>query len=647
MKIEIFSLQDVIREHNGENGTQYSPEENFGCLSLSNDALKKLDEKLKELSVIEDTFKETDNTYSHVNDHIDERHREHLKEREAWYESQVMCFDDDEYWNGLFSRDDLKKSKRKVLEGLKKMWRSQKEHVAHTSLMLAHIARKIIPEIQAYLKTAKAECRQRKTILPKPIKDKFKAHITEMEDALQEYNDALVNSMLMRLKVAEKFKNWKADDVIMYVLKRIEQHGLLDKNQKRIFQAREGISQKIFSFFIDYILLNGSADQKMNLVNGAWFSSNPSFQRVKHGDRYCLVPTEMLRVTPRFYFSSTLFSHRHFRREFFHQKIGLITRVKTLDSHTKISKYISIRGAEKLVEDLLQLENEMKEAYVEAESWRVTNWKRYFYRKTNQFVSAYAHFTHLETQKLAEKKLEVIHVLRLRVETDLSEAEHKKEYINPHLINRAIYLCDQLQQEHKTLARNEQLNAKFENDRSYFQHLLTLCDTKEAPFVHEAPRVDMIPPHEPEFIDEDSTEDQVSPVEIEAKGVFETTAQVDLTTLTDRGFDQLVSLLTRTIEDLPRGADDGPVNLAMSKHFISYLECCNEIENIEQFLDKKERIQKIENLLEHHGPGFIKTRIASLIKIRDLENNWFGFKTLCGIYLQSCALQDDNKLCLK
>lgn len=638
MKLTIFSLQDVIQEYNQENGSQYSKDENFNLLSLSSDALARLDRNLKDLSEVGHNSNADQNSYKKVTHHIDESHYKHLKEREAWYEDQVARFEEEEYWSGLLTNEQLTKARQKTLVNLQKLWSLQKDCVNQSSAELGHIVTKILPEIIEYIRLATEECRHNDAIIPEGISYKFMNYLQGLSDEIRAIQNSIVKSMLVRLKIAFDSRNWKFDDAVVYVSKKVNL-------QRPDFQSSEGINLRLFCIFLNCILLHGSADEKMSMCNGEWFQSNVDFSKVKHGKRYCVVPKEMVDVTPRFYFSSTLFAYRYFRHNFFHENIGLIVRLKTLESHTKVSKHMSAVGAEKIFDDLMELEVELKRVHAVVEAWRSVGWKRHFRKKTNKFVSLFAHFSLVNARKIAEKRLEVIHVLRLRIETDYLEGNQAKQCINLDSINRAIHLCENCQLINKDVIKNPSLTSQFEDDYAYFSKILLMNEGEPVSIASAQEATDLVPDPDVELTEDCSSEIEITPKEIEAKGVFVAVGQVNPTSLTDSDFDQLMSVFERTIDELPPGATDEHLNLALTKHFISYLEYCGQLETQHQFMEVKERVQKIEVLFEHRGPAFIKKRLALMIKLRDQESDWFGFKSLCGIYLQSCALQETNQCC--
>lgn len=638
MKLSIFSLQDVIQEYNEENGAQYSLDENFNLLSFTKDSLVGLEENLTVLSENGDNFNVDQNSYQEVRHQIDDGHRKHLKEREAWYEAQIARFDEEEYWNGLLANDELTKARQKTLFNLKKLWGLQKNYVNHSSSKLEYIVTKILPEILEYIRVARQEARHKEAVIPEAISGKFLDYLKKLSDEVRAIQDSIVKSMAVRLKIASDSKNWKFDDAVMYISKKINQKAL-------VFQSREGMSLRAFCLFMSYIFMHGSTDQKNSLSNGEWFCSSVDFSKIKHGKRYCLVPKDMVDVTPRFYFSSTIFAQRYFRHNFFHENIGLIVRLKTLNTHTKVSKHMSVAMAEKLFSDLMELEVELKRVHAIVEAWRSVNWKRHFRKKTNKFVSLFAHFALVNSKRITEKKLEVIHVLRLRIEMDYLETNQAKQYINLHSINRAIQLCVDSQLMNKEVFKNQALISQLEDDHAYFCKMLLEGQSDPVRFV-PSQEVSELAPNLDVEISEDISSDQLNPNEMEAKGVFEAVAQVNPTSLTDKDFDHLMTIFERTIENLPPQATEEHLNLTLSKHFIAYLEYCDHLETQDQFVLVKERVQKIEMLLENRGPLFIKSRVASMIKLRDQQSNWFGFKTLCGIYLQSCALEEKSQFCV-
>lgn len=608
MNIAVFERDEVIRKYNEDNGTNLSVSSHFGMSCLTDESLGQLATKLS--AMIEGC--DNHGTYADVTPKIDAVVGQYHKLRGAWYQRMRQCFGEQEFWKKL-------SGSKKNVESFKKIWETYSPLANVTSLTLKKIASELLPFVINYYSVAGNEAKRRKSVLPQRLKQQFQQYITSTKGEISDYHKILIDNMLIRLVIAAAGGNWKADDVLRFVAKGLGQQGLLSSEQKPQFNADEGLGHETFSFFVDYISQHGSPKQRSMLEETAWFQEDSNYRKISRRKYFFLVPEELAALTPRFYLSSTLFSHRYFRHQFFLSKKWLVCRLKTLNTHTKVPKRMSIRTAETLFEDLKFLESALNEAADEVESWRVTNWKRHFYKKTNSFVNAVSQYAYQEKLRIEAKRCEVIAMLRLRMEDDLKDVDNVSDYVIKKVVERAIVLCNQLQSESE--------------EKTYFNNLLLLCS--ETPAFEVSGKAGCEPLGEKLF-DEESSEDIITSVEIEAKGIFEITAQLDLVSMSNDNFSQLVEKLNQTIVELPKNADKAYLHSVMQKHFLDFLAHCHQLEDYDEFLVQRDRIEKIEALLLQHGPEFIVYRVEALIKAREEEESWFAFKILCANYRQSC-----------
>lgn len=653
MNLLSFEWDEAIKDYNEKFGTVIGVGENFGYRALTREMLANLEKALRRLNA--DSIEGDEDTYKLVSTNVDSVRQQYLQERDKWYEDMCALFSSEDYWKALISDAAENHKAKKEMKRMEALWLFNKDFQPIPSKTIAKIAKDELPILLDYFKNAQYELRRRKTDLPPQLLAHFKGFVFDSVKKVEEFQAAIVNVMLVRLRVAAKSRNWNVDDVAMYVAKVIDKNGLLDSENKRVFPAKTGFDSETFSFFVNYVIKHGNNDQLISLRESAWFMPNKFYKKMQKGKNVFLVPSEVAGFVPRFYFSKVIFSRRHFRHQFFSEKKWLVCRLRTLNTHTKVPKRLTVKMAEKLFEDMSGLERALELISQETQPKKINNWKRFFHKHTNAFVDGCVRYVHSETQRLNEKRLEVLHVMRLKMQADMEGVDGAGRYISQNLLERALRLFSAIDINAIRANCSEKVLQHFEEDKTYLNGLSTKgCaglgqeeirdeEKNEGDIENEASSSEVLE----QYTEEDSEsvdEEKFTPDQIKAHGVFEATSQVNLTNLSDSNFEQVIKALKTAIDKLPDDADDEYLKVAMLEHFLRYLECCQDLESKDDFEAKSNRIRKIEELLGVHGPEYIQKRVAELVGQREGEEaSWFGFKMLCGIFIQSCSDSEEKK----
>ncbi len=160
------------------------------------------------------------------------------------------------------------------LKMLKTLWQSRQNYSDYTSCVLNETVTKILPVFENYLERLSLKSEKYSHALSPSIKLEIKNYIKKLEDTIQREKENIIASMLARLKVASIHQDLYFDDVTQHVVWELHRMRLLKVDLPRDKPISSDPSTILA--FQDYILTQGTNEQKQQLINLAWNKAETS-----------------------------------------------------------------------------------------------------------------------------------------------------------------------------------------------------------------------------------------------------------------------------------------------------------------------------------------------------------------------------------
>lgn len=644
-----FDIDSAIARNNAEQHTQYRPEqfaflqaltpECLNAIRCANELLSRsadfglmadhdtgLRDRIRE-QIINNNFKAVRSSMNDIKMQLDK------KALHDWHVEQQRRLTNPDLWQQLMAHPSAKLFGT-PLGKLQNQWlnSAHSQYAAHTSNAILFITQQIIPLVESYHHFAKLELTYSHFRLPKILRLDYKQHLTQEEEQIANLKQDLCDTMLARFEMASQSGILSYDDSILHTTEWLARQQLIKQQHGLPQQKYYGIDHKNFDEFVKFIRFNGNDEQQHRLQRLPCFQNDENFKIHFYNGGALIIPAHFAEnlIPKRPVFFEKIFPQQHARFQFMQKNLWLLANLRVLSQFNTPKHNLNIS-----INHLLKLERLLEQGQQELATKTLTGWQKIFTPSATQFKLLWQNYYTVAQRQLLDKKLELLEQLHSQVRSGIS-LELEKENIETLLasINPESGLNTL---SHERIERyfliKKRLTKQFRSPQPEpeMQELEPAADNN--PFAVsksvDPPAMKLVEPEEP----------KIQYTDIKLLDFFN---NIQLFKLDQANFQEALGSLFTISRTIAESEGDGNKQRLLSlfaKIFDQYLRHCSSFKVPDELLAEQSKLNRVEELLLAHAPGYIQERINALREIKT-KTDWFIVYTIkCRSYLASCLQQ--------
>lgn len=552
---------------------------------------------------------------------------------QKWYLDQQQLLNSPRYWQNLYNNKQLQRLK---FHGFQKMWEKSSKLSHYTSEAIVVSATKIIPVFENFCELGLLEINVYKKKLPKHLYCKFKNYLEQLQNEVTREKSILCEAMLARLKIAEKNHQMTFDDITYFILEKTSQLKL--KELPLTFKPRHGLNLECYSFFIQFILQQGSAEHEKKIKKMFWCKEDDSFNVVFHANKLHIIPSHIpLSLVPRAssLFIKSFFVGHNMRANFFHERVQLMIQIRYLygrKHNYSLDLNLILEGD--IWKKIISFEGKLNQEYSVANDFLNRRWNRMFRAKTGKFLEGWKSCILQTRQKILQHKIKYAFDFSEQLKTRMAFNLDENILLSPLIKMRIQEIMQDINASLQTISLGKEDINQLHAIKNVFDRVLKYktynepSDSKKnhtrlSKFTQDSQKIT-----QQLTAQEKSIHQKIHTImaEIIASKRFV------LNETTSAELENLENLLP-----LYKKEDYDNSLLFWSNFFVAFLATCLEITEYNNVLDK------IQVFILKHAPSYLSEKVSSIEEARK-QNNTFLFQTKCRAMLFSLEGGEETAL---